>query len=80
MNLIKKAKEDGDETMWLTTPFNMLSRLPVMSVPNGFSSNGVPTGMQIVGKAYDDNSVFRASLGYEKINDWLFNKKNRPNI
>ena len=77
---IKKAKEDGDETMWLTTPFNMLSRLPVMSVPNGFSSNGVPTGMQIVGKAYDDNSVFRASLGYEKINDWLFNKKNRPNI
>jgi len=77
---IKKTEEAGDETMWLTTPFNMLSRLPVMSVPNGFASNGVPTGMQIVGKAYDDNSVFRASLGYEKNNDWLFSKKNRPNI
>ena len=77
---IKKTEEAGDESMWLTTPFNMLSRLPVMSVPNGFASNGVPTGMQIVGKAYDDNSVFRASLGYEKINDWLFNKTNRPNI
>jgi len=77
---IKKTEEAGDETMWLTTPFNMLSRLPVMSVPNGFASNGVPTGMQIVGKTYDDNSVFRASLGYEKNNDWLFNKNNRPNI
>ena len=66
--------------MWLTTPFNMLSRLPVMSVPTGFASNGVPTGMQIVGKAYDDNTVFRVSLGFEKENTWLFNKDNRPNI
>jgi len=76
----RKTNEAGDESLWLTTPFNMLSRLPVMSVPTGFASNGVPTGMQIVGKAYDDNTVFRVSLGFEKENTWLFNKDNRPNI
>ena len=62
---VRRTEETGDESMWLTTPFNMLSRLPVMSAPTGFASNGVPTGMQIVGKAYDDNTVFKVSLGYE---------------
>ena len=36
-----------------------------MSVPTGFSSCGVPTGMQIVGRPYDDLSVFRASAAFE---------------
>ena len=77
---IRKTEEAGDESMWLTTPFNMLSRLPVMSAPTGFASNGVPTGMQIVGKAYDDNTVFKVSLGYEKQLNWLFDEQNRPNL
>ena len=76
----RKTEETGDESMWLTTPFNMLSRLPVMSAPTGFASNGVPTGMQIIGKAYDDNTVFRVSLGYEKAIPWLFDKNNRPKL
>jgi len=77
---IRKTDEAGDESMWLTTPFNMLSRLPVMSAPTGFASNGVPTSMQIVGKAYDDNTVFKVSLGYEKSIPWLFDKNNRPKL
>ena len=76
----RKTEEAGDESMWLTTPFNMLSRLPVMSAPTGFASNGVPTGMQIVGKAYDDNTIFKVSLGYEKAISWLFDKNNRPKL
>ena len=75
---LRSTKEDGDETMWLTTPFNMMSRLPVMSAPTGFASNNIPTGMQIVGKPYDDNSVFKVSFAYEKSLEWLFDKKNRP--
>ena len=51
-----------------------------MSAPTGFASNGVPTGMQIIGKAYDDNTVFRLSLGYEKAIAWLFDKNNRPKL
>ena len=43
----------------MTWPFNMLSRCPVLSVPSGFSSNGLPSGVQIVGKTYDDLTVLR---------------------
>jgi aspartyl-tRNA(Asn)/glutamyl-tRNA(Gln) amidotransferase subunit A len=46
----------------MTTPFNMFSRCPVLSVPSGLADNGVPTGLQIVGRTYDDPTVFR--IGY----------------
>ena len=58
--------EVDPEWGWLLTyPFNMMSRCPVMSVPSGRASNGVPTGIQIVGHTYDDLSVFRAASAYE---------------
>ena len=49
----------------LTYPFNMLSRCPVISVPSGRARNGVPTGIQIVARTYDDVRVFRAAASYE---------------
>ncbi len=51
----------------LTVPFNMLSRCPVLSVPTGFGASGVPTGMQIVGRTYEDADVFRVAAAYEKV-------------
>lgn len=51
----------------MTYPFNMLSRCPVMSVPSGFASNGVPTGVQIVGRSFDDVSVFRVAADLERV-------------
>ncbi len=50
----------------VTYPFNTLSRCPVMSMPSGFAKTGVPTGVQIVGKTYDDVSVFRTAAALEK--------------
>jgi amidase len=51
---------------WLMTyPFNMLSRCPVLSVPAGYASNGVPCGIQIVGPAYEDTLVFQAAAAFE---------------
>ena len=50
----------------MTYPFNMLSRCPVMSVPSGLADTGVPTGIQIVGRTFDDVSVFRAAAAYEE--------------
>ena len=44
----------------LCYPFNMLCRLPVLSIPSGLASNGIPTGIQIVGKPYEDIGVFQA--------------------
>jgi amidase len=55
----------------MTYPFNMLSQLPVASVPSGFASTGVPTGIQIVGRSFDDLSVFRAAAAYERARPWL---------
>ncbi len=55
-----------DPWFWLMTyPFNTLSRCPVLAVPSGRASNGVPTGIQIVGKTYDDVGVIKAGLAYE---------------
>ena len=42
----------------LTWPFNMLSALPVMNVPSGLASNGVPIGAQLVGRPFADHDVF----------------------
>jgi amidase len=55
---------------FMTYPFNMLSQLPVMSVPSGFALTGVPTGIQIVGRSYDDLSVFRIARTLELAASW----------
>ena len=61
-------------------PFNILSRLPVLSVPSGLSSNNIPTGIQIIGKPYEDIEVFQAGYNFEKIEPWYNNSKLSPNI
>jgi Asp-tRNA(Asn)/Glu-tRNA(Gln) amidotransferase A subunit family amidase len=65
----------------MTTPFNTLSRCPVLSVPTGRATNGVPTGMQIVGRTYSDADVFRTGLAYETaIGGWYTNSRRRPDL
>jgi amidase len=49
----------------MTTPFNAMSRCPVISMPSGRARNGVPTGIQIVGRSYCDADVFRAAMAFE---------------
>ncbi len=54
----------------MTYPFNLLPQLPVASVPSGFAKTGVPTGLQIVGRPFDDVSVFRTAAAYERARPW----------
>ena len=66
---------------WLMTIcFNMMSRCPVMSVPSGFAATGVPTGLSIVGRTYDDVSVFRAAAAFERAQPWLDTPARRPKL
>ena len=58
----------------LNYPFNLVPECPVASVPSGFASNGVPTGIQIVGRTYDDVSVFRAAADYERARPWAHHR------
>ncbi len=65
----------------LTSPFNTLSRCPVLAVPSGRAANGVPTGIQIVGKTYSDEDVFQAGLAYETaLGGWFETAGGRPQI
>ncbi|BAO94163.1 amidase [Caballeronia insecticola] len=54
----------------LTYPFNLLSQCPVFSLPSGFSSSGVPTGVQIIGRPFDDVSIFAVAREFEAIAPW----------
>ncbi len=53
----------------LTAPFN-LSGVPAISVPCGFSAAGLPIGMQIAGRAWDEVTVLRIAHAYEQATDW----------
>ena len=52
-----------------TYPFN-LSGHPAASVPAGFTENGMPAGLQIIGPRYRDELVLQASRAYEKARPW----------
>lgn len=53
----------------LTRPFNICG-LPVVSIPCGFSTNGMPIGMQIVGRPFDETTVLRGARAYERATEW----------
>ncbi len=54
----------------LTSPFNLISPCPVLSVPSGYTRAGLPTGMQIVGRRYDDRTVLEIGAAVEKLRPW----------
>ncbi|MCJ7510706.1 MAG: aspartyl/glutamyl-tRNA amidotransferase subunit A [Dehalococcoidia bacterium] len=60
----------------LTCPFNLTGQ-PAISVPCGFDSQGLPVGLQIVGRAFDEETVLRVAHAYEQATDW---HKARPNL
>ena len=55
--------------MTYTYPFN-LTGLPAASIPCGWTNSGLPIGMQIVGKRYDERTVLQVSKAFEEIAPW----------
>ncbi len=55
--------------MPFTYPFNFTSQ-PAASIPAGFTKDGLPVGMQIVGKPYDDVGVLKVSKAFQDIAPW----------
>ena len=47
-----------------------LSGVPSISIPCGFSKEGLPIGLQIVAKPFDEEMIFRIAYTYEQSTDW----------
>jgi len=52
-----------------TNPFN-LTGLPALSVPCGFTAKGLPVGLQIAGRPFDEATVLRAGHAYQEATEW----------
>ena len=52
-----------------TFPFNLTGQ-PAATVPCGLDQNGLPIGLQIVGRWRDDNAVLRAAAAFESLKPW----------
>lgn len=44
--------------------------LPALSVPAGFSLNGLPIGIQLVGKPFDEETILQVGNALQKVTDW----------
>ncbi|MFN4087856.1 MAG: amidase [Alphaproteobacteria bacterium] len=60
----------------ITTPFDVTGH-PAMTVCNGFSAAGLPVGMQIAGRAFDEATVLRVGDAYERATAW---RERRPSL
>ena len=54
---------------FFTFPFNMTGQ-PAASVPAGFTHEGLPVGLQIVGRPFAEATVLRASARFEEARSW----------
>jgi aspartyl-tRNA(Asn)/glutamyl-tRNA(Gln) amidotransferase subunit A len=59
-----------------TAPFNVAG-LPALSVCCGFTANGLPIGLQIIGRAFGEGTVLQVADAYETATEW---KHKRPSL
>ena len=65
-------------TMYLSDIYTIsanLAGIPAVSVPCGFTQEGLPVGLQIIGKAFDEATILSLGHAYQEATDW---HKRRP--
>jgi aspartyl-tRNA(Asn)/glutamyl-tRNA(Gln) amidotransferase subunit A len=73
-------KSDDPLTMYLSDIFTLsanLAGIPGMSVPCGFSKGGLPVGLQIMGKHFSEEALFKAAYNFEQATEF---HKRKPGI
>ncbi|HVX29793.1 MAG TPA: amidase [Nitrolancea sp.] len=66
---VGEDEEDLGSLIRMTAPFDVTGQ-PALSLPCGFSSSGLPIGLQIVGRDFEDGTVLRAGHAYQLRSDW----------
>ena len=64
------VKKPGERAADPLGAFGSCIGLPAISVPMGFSDEGLPMGLQILGRAYDENVVLAVASAYQGLTDW----------
>jgi aspartyl-tRNA(Asn)/glutamyl-tRNA(Gln) amidotransferase subunit A len=73
-------KVDDPLTMYLTDIFTLsanLAGIPGMSVPCGFSKQGLPIGLQLMGKHFDEEMLFKVAYNFEQATEF---HKRKPDL
>jgi aspartyl-tRNA(Asn)/glutamyl-tRNA(Gln) amidotransferase subunit A len=55
-----------------------MAGLPAVSVPCGFSTGGLPIGLQLVGRAFDEARLLAAAHAYERATPWHARRPELP--
>ena len=66
-------KTEDPLTMYLSDIFTIsanLAGIPGVSVPCGFTKANLPIGLQVLGKAFDEETILRIAYNYEQSTDW----------
>ncbi len=59
--------------MYLSDIFTIsanLAGVPALSIPCGFTSGGLPVGLQLLGRPFGEAEIFRAAHAYERATEW----------
>jgi aspartyl-tRNA(Asn)/glutamyl-tRNA(Gln) amidotransferase subunit A len=73
-------KTEDPLAMYLNDVFTIpapLAGVPAISVPCGFSSSGLPVGLQLTGRPFDEATLLRAAYAYERTTAW---RARRPGL
>ena len=77
----KHGEKEDPLSMYLNDVYTVgadLAGLPAISVRCGFSGNGLPIGLQLIGRPFDESGVLRAAHAYEQATDWNARRPELP--
>ncbi len=73
-------KADDPLQMYLSDIFTIsvnLAGVPGISVPCGFTADGLPIGLQLIGKHFDEETILKVAFAYEQSTEW---HKRKPGL
>jgi aspartyl-tRNA(Asn)/glutamyl-tRNA(Gln) amidotransferase subunit A len=64
------VQEDMLSAIMQFTGVPSLTGLPSLNVPCGFDADGLPIGMQVIGRPFDESTLFRVGAAFQKATDF----------